>query len=126
MTLANQDIGTDPAAPRLVGADQPIGLTVPVPIGQVSSAEWRFLSGPPQDVLATLHLNKTSAAGDVTFEDQGGTATLVKVTISAAETASMGPGRHYHDLKVALTGPRAEFPATGIFKLTDSSDRLIP
>ncbi len=119
MTLANQDVGTDPTAPVIRGDTIRLEFTVAgLSLGDVASAEWRLADRTPAEASPQTLITKTSGAG-ITTAHNPPSSVGVTVLLDPTDTQTLAPGDYYHELEITRTGGGdVNTAATGTLRFT--------
>ena len=130
MTLANQDAGTNAAAPLVRGDTINLRFNVTnLVAAEVTTAIYRVLSHFPKNPGANLLLTKQTGGSGVTFADNAdpGPPTSVDfdVVIDAADTDAWFADDYYHDLRVTKAGGATATSSKGTLRLSAGAPALI-
>ena len=130
MTLANQDAGTNAAAPLVRGDTISMRFNVTnLVAAEVSTAIYRVMSHTPKTPGANLLLTKQTGGAGITFADNAdpGPPTSVDfdVVIDAADSATLFADDYYHDLRVTKTGGATTTSSKGTLRLSAGAPALI-
>ena len=83
-----------------------------------STVTWVVTTGPTSN---TAIISKTSAAGEITFDDDGGTNNRVNIALDAVDTQGLEGRQLYHECRVVDLAGDISIVATGNFTIKNSS-----
>ncbi len=83
-----------------------------------STVTWVVTTGADSN---TAIISKTSTAGEITFDDDGGTNNRANIALLAADTQTLEGRTLYHECRVEDVAGDDAVVATGIFRIKNSS-----
>ena len=122
MTVANQNIGFDPASPIVRGTDQTVIATVTAAnVGDwlaASAALYEWYADDPTDAGSAQTPLLSVSLGSMTLAAAGGNAFTVTIPIADTQTAALDPTVLYHQLRMVAQSGLIGIAMTGAAKLT--------